>query len=221
MGSPGAAAYVRSRGRLRGGRLRRLLMGSRRRVHDLLRGRVGSPICAIARCSSAPQSAERGPAAWLREGWTEWSSAPCLPRRTLLVTGGPRTVSKVVLLAFEEPSPVPAIAVKAPRVDEAAAGVRREGVALARLAACRSGGIPGVPRLLIRREIDGVRLLVETALRGRPLESLLTPRSHGAWSMKVADWLAARAGRGRAPRALTSGREGDRRADALPVRGNV
>ena len=192
MGSPGAAAHVRSRGRLRGGRLRRLLMASRRRVHDLLRGRIGSPICAIARCSSAPQSAERGPAAWLREGWTEWGLGS-VPARlsTLLVTGGPRTVSKVVLLAFEEPSPVPVIAVKAPRVDEAAAGVRREGVALARLAACRSGGIPGVPRLLIRREIDGVPLLVETALRGRPLESLLTSRSHGAWSMKVADWLAA------------------------------
>src|SRR5438046_1732509 len=80
----------------------------RRRVHDLLRGRIGSPICAIARCSSAPQSAERGPAAWLREGWTEWGLGSVPDRlSTLLVTGGPRSVSKVVLLAFEEPSPVP------------------------------------------------------------------------------------------------------------------
>jgi hypothetical protein len=191
LGSPGAAAYVRSRGRLRGGRLRRLLMATRRRVHDLLRGRIGSPICAIARCSAAPLSAGGGPLAWLREGWAEWGLGSA-PHRlsTLLVTGGPRSVSKVVLLGFVEPSSVPVIAVKAPRVDEAAPGVRREGVALARLAARRSGGVPGVPRLLSRREIDGVPLLVETAIWGRPLESLLTRRNHGAWSMKVADWLA-------------------------------
>jgi hypothetical protein len=100
-------------------------------------------------------------------------------------------VSKVVLLAFAEPSPIPLAAVKAPRVDEAAAGVRREGAALASLNAHHAGGLPGVPRLLVRREIDGVPLLAETALIGRPLESLLTSRSLGAWSMKAADWLAA------------------------------
>jgi hypothetical protein len=192
IGSPGAAAYVRSRARLRGGRVRRLLTGIRRRVHDLFGARIGSPICAIAQCSAAALSAERGPAAWLREAWGEWGLGAAPDRlSTLLVTGGPRSVSKVVLLAFVEPSPVPVIAVKAPRLDEAAAGVRREGLALERLAARRSGGLPGVPRLLTRREIDGVPLLVETALGGRPLQSLLTPGSHRAWSMKVADWLAA------------------------------
>jgi hypothetical protein len=190
--SPGAAAYVRSRGRLRGGRMRRLLAGGRRLVHDLLRGRFGRPVCAIARCSEAPLRGESPPAAWLRKGWTEWGLGTGPGRlSTLLVTGGPRSVSKVVLLAFAEPSPFPVAAIKAPRVDEAADGIRREGDALAGLAARRPGGLPGVPRLLARRETDGVPLIGETALVGRPLESLLTPRSLGAWSTKVADWLAA------------------------------
>jgi hypothetical protein len=190
--SPGAAAYVRSRRRLRGGRVRRLLVTARQRGRDLLRGHFGGPICALARRSAALPSGARHPAAWLREDWPQWGLGSTPERlSTLLVTGGPRSVSKVVLLAFAEPSPIPLVAVKAPRVDEATAGVRREGAALASLAARRSGGLPGVPRLLVRREIDGVPLVGETALVGRPLESLLTPRNLGAWSIEVADWLAA------------------------------
>jgi hypothetical protein len=52
-----------------------------------------------------------------------------------------------------------------------------------------------VPRILVRHEIDGVPLLAETALVGRPLESLLARRRLGPWSTKVTDWLAALAGR--------------------------
>jgi hypothetical protein len=196
VGAPGAAAYVRSRRRLRGGRVRRLLAGLRQGARDLLRGWYGRRICAIARRSgdSLGNSTSEGPdaAAWLRNGWSEWGLGT-LPDRlsTLLVTGGPRSVSKVVLLAFAEPSPIPLVAVKAPRVDGATGGVRREGGALASLAGRHSGRVPGLPRLLFRREIDGVPMVGETALAGRPLDSLLAPRSLRAWSMKVADWLAA------------------------------
>lgn len=190
VGARGPAAYVRSRRRLRGGRVRRLIAEARQRAHDLLRGRFGSPVCAIARCPGPPRSGGHDPAAWLRDGWPEWGLGSAPDRlSTLLVTGGPRSVSKVVLLAFAEPSPVPLVAVKAPRVDEAAAGVLQEGAALASLAAGRP--VPGVPRVLFRREVDGVPLVGETALAGRPLESLLSPRSFGGWSMKVTDWLGA------------------------------
>jgi hypothetical protein len=100
-------------------------------------------------------------------------------------------VSKVVLLAFAEPSSTPLVAVKAPRVEGAAAGIRREGAVLRGIAARRAGHVPGTPRVLFSREIDGVPIVGETALAGRPLESLLAPRTLGAWSLKVADWLAA------------------------------
>jgi glycosyltransferase involved in cell wall biosynthesis len=190
--APGAAAYVRARGRLRGGRLRRLLASVRQRVRDALRGRFGSAICSIAYRPPKPGSTEFAPSSWLRDGWPDWGlGAPPDRLSTLLVTGGPRSVSKVVVLAFAEPSATPLVAVKAPRVEEAAAGVRREGAALEHLAARRPGGVPGVPRMLVQREIAGVPLLGETALVGRPLDSLMTSRSVGPWSTKIADWLAA------------------------------
>jgi hypothetical protein len=192
LGAPGAAAYVRVRRRLRGGRMRQLLAAARQRVRDLLRARYRGPICAIARRAADSLSNELDPAAWLREGWSGWGLGPAPDRlSTLLVTGGPRSVSKVVLLAFAEPSPIPMVAVKAPRVDQAALGILREGAALVSLAERRSRRVPGVPRLLFRREIGNVPLVGETALAGRPLESLLTRRSLAPWSVKVTDWLAA------------------------------
>jgi hypothetical protein len=96
----------------------------------------------------------------------------------------------VVLLAFVVPSPIPAVAVKAPRVDGAASGLRREGAVLAGLASHQNHPIPGTPGLLFSREVDGVPLIGETALSGRPLDRLLSRRSLRAWSIKVTDWLA-------------------------------
>jgi hypothetical protein len=207
VGARGASAYVRSRQRLRGGRVRRLLTESRRHARDLLLGRLGGPICALARRAGTPASGELAPSAWLRDGWPHWGLGDAPGRlSTLLVTGGPRSVSKVVVLAFAEPSPVPLVAVKAPRVNEASAGVRREGDALASLAARRLGGVPGVPRLLVRRQVGGVPLVGESAIVGRPLEALLTRRSLGPWSWKVADWLAALAS-GEPPRSSSHWRE--------------
>lgn len=189
VGAAGASAYVRSRRRLPGGRLRRLVSEVHRRALDLLRGCPGATICALARRPGAPPSDEPTPAAWLRQGWPHWGLGPPPDRlSTLLVTGGPRSVSKVVLLAFAEPSPIPVVAVKAPRVEESADGVRREGEVLAGLSA---RGLAGVPRLLARRETGGAPLVGETAIVGRPLETLLTRASMGAWSGKVTDWLAA------------------------------
>jgi hypothetical protein len=191
--SPGATAYVRSRRRLRGGRVRRILAGARRRALGMARAQYASPICAVARRAGGPRSGGFEPEAWLREGWLDWGLGPTPSRlSTLLVTGGPRSISKVVMLAFAEPSPIPRVAVKAPRVERAATGIRSEGAVLASLAGRLS--VPGVPRLLFRREIEGVPLVGETALDGRPLDSVLAPRSLGAWSRQVTDWLAGLAG---------------------------
>jgi hypothetical protein len=191
LGARGAGAYVRTRRRLRGGRVRRFIAGARQRMRNLMRGRYVSPICAIARRPGGSVSEGLEPAAWLRARWPEWGLGPAPEELSaLLVTGGPRSVSKVVLLAFAEPSPTPLIAVKAPRVEEAAAGIRREGAVLEGLLVRRAGHVPGTPRVLFRRDLDGVPLVGETALAGRPLDSLLTPGNFGPWSLEVADWLA-------------------------------
>ena len=189
--APGASAYVRSRQRLRGGRLRRLMAEIRRRAGDLVRGRAGVPLCALARRPGV-SSGEPAPAEWLRREWPRWNLGPPPSRlSTLLVTGGPRSVSKVVLIAFAEPSAVPLVVLKAPRVPEAGAGVRREAEALAEIAIRRPGGAPGVPRVLTRRDIAGVPLVCETAIVGRPLEAVLTRRNLAHWAGAVTDWLAA------------------------------
>lgn len=189
--APGAAAYVRSRLRLPGGRTRRLVAETRRRLLDLAHGRRASR-SAVAYRPGGTTDEDRGPAGWLRSDWPREELGP-FPARlsTLLVTGGPRSVSKVVLLAFAEPDPVPRVAVKMARVDRAAAGLRREAAALEHLAG--RDAPPGVPRLLFLRAAGGLPVVGETAVAGRPLDRLLERINFRAWSLEVTDWLSAMA----------------------------
>jgi hypothetical protein len=203
VGSAGAEAYVRARARQRGGRVRRLADEVAGRAGDLLRGRLGPRICAVARCRGG-SGAEADPARVLRTEWAGWNLGPAPEQLSvLLATGGPRTVSKVVLLAFADPAPVPVVALKAPRVPEAADGVRREAMVLERLGAA---SVAGVPRLLLRRELAGVPLIAETALPGRPLEGLIETGNLMDWSTKVTDWLVGLA-RGATTRPAVQWRE--------------
>jgi hypothetical protein len=182
----GAAGYVRARSRFPGGRLRRLLGAARAATTRALRGQVGGTISVFAHRGLAVVPT---PGAWLREQWPRWNIGPTPAQLSLLLaTGGPRTVSKVVLLAFAEPSPEPVLVIKAPRVEEAVDGVRRESAALEYLE--RRGGTPGTPRRLGLREIAGVPLLAESAVLGRPLDTLLTRDNWKEWSIALTDWLA-------------------------------
>ena len=192
MGASGAARYVRSRQWLRGGRLRRLLTAARQRMVHLVTGKYGTGIHAIARRAGADTlDNDRHQVSWLSGRWQQLGLGTAPERLSaLLVTGGPRSISKVVLLAFAEPSPLPAVAVKAPRVEGAASGLRREAAVLAGLRSRRGHPIRGVPGLLFSREIDGAPLVGETALSGRPLDRMLSRRSFRVWSLKVTDWLA-------------------------------
>lgn len=195
LGSPGASAYVRGRRRLRGGRLRRVAAGARDWASALVRGRLPGSLCVVARRPGEIPTDDLAPAAWLRSTWPSGQLGP-VPERlsTLLVTGGPRSVSKVVLLAFAEPSPRPLVALKAARVEGAVPGVRREGAVLGRIArqegAMQGGATRGIPRLLFVRDLDGLPLVGETALAGTPLDAVLTPRNLERWAAGVTGWLA-------------------------------
>jgi hypothetical protein len=184
LDAPGAEAFVRAGARRRGGRVRRLVAELAGQGRAALRGRLGGSLHAIA--TAGPGSAP-GPRQWLEAGWPAWSLGDPPDRLTLLLaTGGPRSVSKVVLLAFAEPEVVPVVAIKAPRVPEAADGVRREADVLERV---NSRGARGVPRLLLRRESDGTPVIAETALAGRPLEGLINDRNLASWAARATDWL--------------------------------
>ena len=202
VGAPGAEAFVRARARLRGGRARRLAAELLGRGRDALHGRLGGPLHVIA---IAPGSgSEPGPLAIIEAAWPGWGLGSRPDRLSLLLaTGGPRSVSKVVLLAFAGSEDVPVVAIKAPRVLEAADGVRREADVLERMGPRAAAG---VPRLLLRRECDGIPLIVETALGGRPLEGLIDPGTLSGWADRVTDWLAE-LGRGAAIRPAAHWRE--------------
>ena len=189
--APGAAAYVRGRRRLRGGRARRLVAEARNWGSAIARGRLPGSICAVAHRRADTSAGALGAAACLRTGWPTWHLGPAPERlSTLLVTGGPRSVSKVVLLAFAEPASRPLVAIKAARVGGAEAGVRREAAVLGRIAGRDGGTRRGIPRLLFSRDLDGVPMVGETALAGRPLDAVLTRRNLDRWARATADWLA-------------------------------
>jgi hypothetical protein len=187
----GAEAFVRARARLPGGRVRRLVTELAGRGREVLRGRIGGSLHAIAVAGPGPVP---DPFRLLEANWPAWTLADRPERLSLLLaTGGPRSVSKVVLLAFAEPEAVPSVVFKAPRVPEAAEGVRREAEVLERVGA---RGLIGVPRLLLRSERDGTPMIVETALAGQPLEGLIDGRNLGFWAERATDWLAALGGGG-------------------------
>jgi hypothetical protein len=118
---------------------------------------------------------------------------PGIPSRRLsmiLLTGGPRTASKVIRLVFAEPDPEPRLAIKMARVPEAAAGIIREVRALEAVRSIHPGGFPGVPRVVFFREIGGQVAVGETALTGTPLFRLLRRGNARDLAMQATAWLA-------------------------------
>jgi hypothetical protein len=107
----------------------------------------------------------------------------------LLLTGGGRSLNKVVALPFPAGAAEPAEVVKFARTPEADAALDREAAALRTLAE-EHPGVPGVPRLLARERRAGRRALAESAVRGQPLIATLTPRTFPLLARDVTGWLA-------------------------------
>jgi hypothetical protein len=146
--------------------LRRLWRGARRA--GLL-----APICAVARLDEDADAASRS---------------------LLLMTGGGRSINKVVGLPFS--GGATGTVVKFARVPEADAALEREATALRSIRE-EHPDLPGVPRLQGLGRRVGRRALSETAIHGTPLISRLTPGTFAELAALMTDWLAELAGRGR------------------------
>lgn len=107
----------------------------------------------------------------------------------LLLTGGPRTISKVVGVAFAERDVRPRFVVKMARVRESVPGLEREAATLRALEALRPAGIPGVPRVLLRHDCGGLVAVGETAVIGRPLHAVLRRTTYRDLGLKATAWL--------------------------------
>lgn len=108
---------------------------------------------------------------------------------SLLLTGGARSVNKVVRLLFHEQQPEPVAVVKYPRVPASIEPLRREARTLQLLHQLRPVPLAGVPEVLHWNEQTGQ--LTEHALMGKPLYSLLTAQSLASYAMRASDWLSA------------------------------
>jgi Glycosyl transferases group 1 len=102
----------------------------------------------------------------------------------LLLTGGHRSINKVVALAFEHESQTPAGALKFARVPEAEPGLEREAEVLRRLGEERPD-LAGMPRLRGAGRRDGRFAVSEDAVEGRPLLDDLCPENFEEIAMRV------------------------------------
>ena len=147
--------------------------------------RMGSlaPLWAIARVPGPGAEESTAGAAGERE--TDW----------LLLTGGKRSINKVVGLGFRHRSDGadPEVAVKIARVSDAEPGLRREAEVLRGLERERPE-VPGIPRVLGEGSRSGRLALTENAVLGRPLLDQLTTASFQGQARAVTGWLAGLAG---------------------------
>jgi len=106
----------------------------------------------------------------------------------MLLTGGHRSINKVVALEFGSGSPRPLTATKFARVAEAEAGVAREATVLGRLAEERPGA-EGIPAFRERLQRGGRLGVAEGAIEGDPMLERLTPKSFPEMARRVTDLL--------------------------------
>jgi Phosphotransferase enzyme family len=106
----------------------------------------------------------------------------------LLLTGGQRSINKVVGLPFSAGATEPGTVVKFARIPEADAALAREAAVLRGLAA-EQPGVRGVPRIEVDGRRGGRRALAQSAIHGRPLTATLSPATFPALAAGVTDWL--------------------------------
>ena len=118
----------------------------------------------------------------------------------LLLTGGHRSINKVVGLAFESGARKPTAAVKFARVAEAEPGLEREATVLRRLGEERPA-LVGAPRFRSEGSRGGRFAVVEDAVEGRSLLDVLRPENFEEMAMRVTGLLIELARTDRAPQA--------------------
>jgi hypothetical protein len=181
LGSPAATAYL-LRERPPRTRVRALL----RPLWHLAAGAgLLAPLYAVARL---PGAADRNAGGGRDDSGGELSGPLPAGAEQLLLTGGGRSINKVVALPFADDAPAPGAVVKFARVAAADAALDREAVALRALAE-EHPGVAGVPRLLAQERRVGRRALAESAVPGEPLIAALRPATFGELAAKVSAWL--------------------------------
>jgi Phosphotransferase enzyme family len=184
--SPGAMEYFLS--------LNRRWRPWRRRLLERLwakAARLGllAPLCALGRKPEGEDPLlERSVRQLHPDGAISW----------LLLTGGRRSVNKVVGLGIVDRQP--RLVVKFARSPSEDDGLRREAAVLSVLETAHPS-LRGLPRLLFVERRSGRVALGETMLRGSPVLEQLNRSTFAALAQQVTEWLVALAGRAEPVRA--------------------
>jgi aminoglycoside phosphotransferase (APT) family kinase protein len=109
---------------------------------------------------------------------------------SVLLTPRFRASSHVVFLILDEEQPEPVLVAKMPRLANATTSLEREAANLQQVQARRTAGFDSIPRLVAFEEYGGRPLLIETALRGRPMDPALVRRQPDRCCQVVSNWLA-------------------------------
>ena len=155
-------------------------------------GRIIVPVCAIARKPGA-SSPSAGLGDMIRAQFAG-GPEPIKQLDLLLLCGGESRLNKLVCLAFADGEPAPRLAVKLPRVPEAAEALVREAAGLRAVQASRVGSLSSVPQVVFFQEWAQLPVLGETVLRGEPISRLVQPKNFRELALKVTDWLVDLAG---------------------------
>jgi aminoglycoside phosphotransferase (APT) family kinase protein len=176
------------------------------------------PICAVGEKPSRQSSVDSrqctpGAPRWLADALAEARQAfsqDSQPDRIdwMLQTLGPRSVSKVVGLAFQKGLASPRFVVKMARTAEAMDGLRRECATLRSLG--DTGSVEGIPRILFVREQGSAFAVGESAMRGVPLWRRLRSRTARALALAATDWSARFAAPSTRPQPVARGAWWDR-----------
>ncbi len=158
-----------------------------------LRTRFVTPICAIAQKPGALAAPEL--TAWIRTQWRDWDWGPTPAHlSSLLLTGGLRSINKVVRLLFADAECTPRLILKMPRAPESLPALTHEVAILQAVHAKHPRGLTGMPRILFCQEMDGVLTVGETALTGVPIWTQLRQANFRHCALQVTDWLIQLAG---------------------------
>jgi hypothetical protein len=190
--------FLRSRAQEQGRSWRRAVL----RVVWRWAARLGLvvPVCAVA---TKPGGERQEVEEVIRDNWVNWEFGRRPERLSwLLLTGGQRSINKVVGLVFANSERAPRLVVKFARSEFEEDGLRREAATL-RVLRDRRPELRSVPRVLFLGHRCGRVCLGETAVDGTPLMLRLNHETYAEVATRVTGWLADLAGSpDRQPRTL-------------------
>lgn len=111
-----------------------------------------------------------------------------------LLTGGARTINKVVALVFDDNDHEPKLAIKMSRVPAATGALLQEADTLRQFHLMKPRGISGIPEVQFVHRWNTTVAVAETALTGIPLLTRLGPDTYRDIALLATQWLTGLAG---------------------------